>query len=130
MEATETAARTYGFDIATNGTRVILSNTRNATITGGEGDIVYLAVKAADNIKLGSYELAFGNVLLSTTDNEVVKAGGFYSTIMAEDITGISSATSILNPQSSKVYDLQGRKVTGKLQKGIYVIDGKKVNVR
>ncbi len=130
VEATETAARTYGFDIATNGTRVILSNTRNATITGGEGDIVYLAVKAADNIKLGSYELAFGNVLLSTTDNEVVKAGGFYSTIMAEDITGISSATSILNPQSSKVYDLQGRKVTGKLQKGIYVIDGKKVNVR
>lgn len=130
VEATETAARTYGFDIATNGSRVILSNTRNATITGGEGDIVYLAVKAADNIKLGSYELAFGNVLLSTTDNEVVKAGGFYSTVMAEDPTGISSATSNPNSQPSYIYDLQGRKVTGKPSKGIYVINGKKVNVK
>ena len=125
-EATETAARTSGFGIATNGTRVILSNTRDQAISGSVGDILYLAVKADADIQLGSYEVEFDNVLLSTMESEVVRAEGFYSTIMAEDLTGISSATSNINPQSSKVYDLQGRKVNGKPKKGIYIVNGKK----
>ena len=125
-EATETAARTSGFGIATNGTRVILSNTRDQAISGSVGDILYLAVKANADIQLGSYEVEFDNVLLSTMESEVVRADGFYSTIMAEDLTGISSATSNINPKSSKVYDLQGRKVNGKSKKGIYIVNGKK----
>ena len=129
-EATETAARTNGFGIATNGSRVIVSNTRDQAISGSEGDILYLAIKAVTDIQLGSYEVEFDNILLSTTESEVVKVNSFYSTIMAEDLTGVSSATSDINSQSSNIFDLQGRKVTGKPQKGIYVIDGKKVNVK
>ena len=126
--ATETAARTSGFNVATNGKRVILSNTSDKAIDGEEGVILYLGLKADYGFVGGTNSIEFNNVLLSTINSEVVKANDFSSTV-TEDPTGIDNAqSSILKAQT--IYDLQGRKVKATSGKGIYIIDKKKIKTK
>lgn len=47
-----------------------------------------------------------------------------------EYLTGLKPKTTEQKTHSSRVYDLNGRKVSGTLRPGIYIIDGKKVLVR
>ena len=126
--ATETAARTSGFDVTTNGKRVILSNIRDKAIDGEEGVILYLGLKADYGLVGGTNRIEFNNVLLSTVNSEVVKANDFSSAI-TEEPTGINNVpSSILDTQS--IYDLQGRKVKSTLGKGIFIINKKKINTK
>ena len=48
--------------------------------------------------------------------------------LFADDATGIASI--IQSTTRHEVYDLQGRKVNGKPQKGLYIIDGKKHTIK
>jgi len=126
--ATETAARTSGFDVTTNGKRVILSNIRDKAIDGEEGIILYLGLKADYGLVGGTNKIEFNNVLLSTVNSEVVKANDFSSAI-TEEPTGINNVpSSILDTQS--IYDLQGRKVKSTSGKGIFIINKKKINTK
>ena len=128
--ATETAARTSGFDVTTNGKRVILSNIRDKAIDGEEGVILYLGLKADYGLVGGTNKIEFNNVLLSTVNSEVVKANDFSSAI-TEEPTGINNVpSSILDTQS--IYDLQGRKVKSTSGKGIFIINKnkKKINTK
>ncbi len=62
----------------------------------------------------------------SRNNNEL--AFRFYINGVGEDITGTSSLRSILSDvaQPEAVYDLSGRRVSGSLKSGVYVINGKK----
>ena len=47
-----------------------------------------------------------------------------------DEITGVQEFESSSVQESASYYDLQGRKVSGQLPKGIYIVNGKKVIVK
>ncbi|MBQ7664474.1 MAG: exo-alpha-sialidase [Bacteroidaceae bacterium] len=69
----------------------------------------------------GNYDMVYIPLTIETITN------GAYKTIeKGDDITGISSTTSVVPNGNRVVYDLLGRRVTNP-DKGIYIINGKKV---
>lgn len=69
----------------------------------------------------GNYDMVYIPLTIETITN------GAYKTIENEDdITGISSTTSVVPNGTRVVYDLQGRRVNNP-EKGVYIINGKKV---
>ena len=58
-----------------------------------------------------------------------VSGSGGVSSFLFDDMNGISE-TMVFNSTSGDVYTISGVKVTGTLQKGLYIINGKKVVIR
>lgn len=52
-----------------------------------------------------------------------------YSEMMAEGSSGVNSVTAP-QPLSASIYDLQGRRLSTKPQKGVYIRDGRKIVVK
>ena len=76
-----------------------------------------MATVTAENYEEATDTIAFAGENL--TKNFVIKS---------KTPTGIAVAKTA--DKAGQVYSLQGRKVTGALKKGIYIIDGKKTVVR
>ena len=109
-------------------------------IVGSEHYIFHgltLTPRMADCYALNTDGSAFEYV--PTTTRKVLK-GGYFTTmlsaetrpatiVIANDVTGINNIT-VSDNADKNMYDLQGRKVNGQsLNKGIYIINGKKILV-
>ena len=75
-----------------------------------------------------------GYTLSKITGNEsfdgTVKENLFIRVFYAPSASGISSATTSEESTPQAIYDLQGRRLQGITQRGIYIIGGKKVLVK
>lgn len=93
VEKIATSVRTSGYSVASNGKRLIMYSANNTPISGTSGDIVYLPVKADNNLIAGTYSIEFDNTILSDTDCQPVRAKGFSSAIIIDNPTGINTAS-------------------------------------
>lgn len=93
VEKITTSVRTSGYSVASNGKRLIMYSANNTPISGTSGDIVYLPVKADNNLIAGTYSIEFDNAILSDTDCQPVRAKGFSSAIIIDNPTGINTAS-------------------------------------
>lgn len=93
--------------------------TTNVTRSYEGTDEVYVrAYLCGRNSKVGFYDIYIANA-------------GEQSQALLEELSGIEEVqTSPLKPQTSNLYDLQGRRLSAKPQHGIYIKDGKKYVVR
>ena len=67
--------------------------------------------------------------------NELYESGDFASSVpdfvsLGTDILAVRSITTATTEESSDIYDLQGRRLQGKPEKGVYIQDGKKYLVK
>ena len=83
--------------------------------TRGEGRIV----EKGDATK---YTLVSSDATLTLTQN----GDDVYISKVSDGIVGLNADEDV-SASESKIYDLQGRRVTGQMGKGIYIVNGKKV---
>ena len=67
--------------------------------------------------------------------NELYESGDFASSVpdfvsLGTDILAVRSITTATTEESSDIYDLQGHRLQGKPEKGVYIQDGKKYLVK
>ncbi|MBR5592907.1 MAG: leucine-rich repeat protein, partial [Bacteroidaceae bacterium] len=110
----------------------VLCTTQNAYafFTGVSGDVLLITVKAADNIAIGDVDIKITNTVLSRQDGTTYKPADCTATVTVTDgsTTGIDDVKGE-NGEMKTIYDLQGRKVDT-LNRGLYIIDGKKVMIK
>lgn len=115
----------------TDGTsRVLAYSTQNKEFQGEEGDVIVLRVKADENLAEGSYDLTLQNIVLSRTDASVFEAANSVGSFKVEgaEVTGITE-TAAESSNVKSVYDVSGKQAN-QLQKGINIVEGKKVLVK
>ena len=79
----------------------------------------------------GYGKLAAGRAYLQTPVNVIADGGGAKIMITFDDATGIDILKNEqLDKTSDAVYDLQGRRMTGILKQGIYIVNGKKYIIK
>ena len=104
--------------------RFLLASSSNATLSGKEGAIITITLKADNTYKGGTVKLE--NILLVTPDEKEVKPADLSYTIGS---TGISSITTDAIDSNTPIYNLRGQRLAAP-QKGINIINGKKVVVK
>ena len=108
--------------------RFLSGSTEDKTFDGNDGVLFILEVKIAENMAQGEYPIVLKNIKLSESDisksysTEEVKTTMTYGTPTA--IKSISASK-----QTKAVYNIAGQRIDG-VQKGINIVDGKKVIVR
>ena len=108
--------------------RVLCGSLYDETFEGEDGVLFTLKVKVSDMAD-GSYIIALKDIKLSETD--ITK---FYKTSLYEAVMNIDTDTSIDavytdDLKGTMVFDLQGRRVQN-IEKGIYIVNGKKVVIK
>ena len=83
------------------------------------GDFTYTF---PDNVGNDDTDSAYDTKLGSLLDNYQSTLVGFFD----GETTGIADVRSKMEEVRGKVYDLQGRKVNGQLNKGLYIVNGRK----
>ena len=104
--------------------RFLLASSSNATLSGTEGAIITMTLKADNTYKGGTVKLE--NILLVTPDEKEIKPADLSYTIGS---TGISSITTDAIDSNTPIYNLRGQRLAAP-QKGINIIGGKKVIVK
>lgn len=104
--------------------RFLLASSSNATLSGTEGAIITITLKADNTYKGGTVKLE--NILLVTPDEKEIKPADLSYTIGS---TGISSITTDAIDSNTPIYNLRGQRLAAP-QKGINIIGGKKVIVK
>lgn len=104
--------------------RFLLASSSNATLSGTEGAIITITLKADNTYKGGTVKLE--NILLVTPDEKEIKPADLSYTIGS---TGISSITTDAIDSNTPIYNLRGQRLAAP-QKGINIIGGKKVMVK
>ena len=104
--------------------RFLLASSSNATLSGTEGAIITITLKADNTYKGGTVKLE--NILLVTPDEKEIKPADLSYTIGS---TGISSITMDAIDSNTPIYNLRGQRLAAP-QKGINIIGGKKVIVK
>jgi hypothetical protein len=122
------AAGTYNLPVVKSGTQVD-DNLLTGVAVGGE------TIDAEVNAYiLGKDELGVGFFPLSATDRALKSWKAYYvpasetsaRAFYFDDVTGLNK---VLNTTEGTIYDLSGRRVE-KAQKGLYIVNGKKVLVK
>lgn len=103
------------------------------TYEGNEGAVFTFKIKAADDAVAGTYDVVLRNVVLSI-DGVGYEYSERTSKLTILSTTGIDSL--LTNGQPFDIYDLNGRKLYQQqttlphLQRGVYIINGRKVVVK
>ncbi len=113
--------------LANGAFRVLAYSTKNETIKGTSGDIVKITVKAADTLADGIYTLNFSETTLTNPDQQSVYTEDTSCAISVGNATGVQSVGTAVQRQT--IYDLYGRPTDAK-QRGIYIMNGKKIFVK
>ena len=132
MDTSDRATKKHVLDYNDKNGRVLLSSSSNKTLSGTSGAIITIDITAAPtfetgtitlkNIEIVSPDNTAENPVFSKPDNVVITIG----------TSGITSMT-MNNEYQGNVYTLQGVKVAenatslDNLEKGIYIINGRKV---
>lgn len=91
------------------------------TATFGADDRLYYAITEAIADKI-----AAANGANDHTDLDFIKWHGYFTQYLKDGIENV-----VLRPATAgSIFDLQGRRVNGTPQKGLYIIDGKKILVK
>lgn len=69
-------------------------------------------------------------VLFNTQTGKIENAARCHVGKGGNGPSGIEQPTELAKPKCAGIYDMQGRKVTGKLLPGMYIVDGKKMMVK
>ena len=124
--AGRTTWRKHSLDAnATNGiVRFLLASSSNATLTGTEGAVIKMTLKADNTFAGGAVKLE--NILLVTPAEKEIKQPNVNYTIGA---TGIKGVVADDIKKDATIYNLSGQRLD-KPRKGINIIGGKKVMVK
>ena len=110
---------------ATNGIiRFLLASSSNATLSGTEGAIITMTLKADNSFTGGAVKLE--NILLVTPEEKEIKQSDVSYTI---GTTGIESIAADSIEKDAPIFSLSGQRLD-KPRKGINIIGGKKVIVK
>lgn len=99
-----------------------------------QSGVTFQGTYQSGNIPAGAYFVSANNLYQSNGSSTIKPFRGYFTApegarlLFADDATGIASI--IQSTTRHEVYDLQGRKVNGKPQKGLYIIDGKKHTIK
>ena len=132
MDLARTTYKKHSLDYNPENGRILLSSSSNKTLSGTSGAIITIDITAAPtfetgtitlkNIEIVSPDNTAENPVFSKPDNVVITIG----------TSGITSMT-MNNEYQGNVYTLQGIKVAEdatsleNLEKGVYIINGRKV---
>ena len=132
IEMTSRASKKHTLDYNSKNGRVLLSSSSNKTLSGTSGPIITIDLTAAatfetgtitlKNIEIVSPDNTAANPVFSKPDNVVINI----------DTSGIAGVT-MSNEYQGSIYTLQGVKVGenassfDSLEKGIYILNGKKI---
>ena len=137
------AKNTYTFDVATttatkDSNNKLKGSDTGETTTGPQdettGYLFYVLSAQTDGSNPGFYWKAQDGGAFTSAAHKVylpipVSGSGGVSSFLFDDMNGINE-TMVSNSTSGDVYTISGVKVTGTLQKGLYIINGKKVVIR
>jgi len=122
-----TASATVNIPVAASGTDISSTNkltgiTTATDVTAGK----YFGLSGNKFVKVNAGTVPAGKALLPVS---AVGAGvkEFTFNFGGDDVDGINSLTPALSEGEGVVYDLSGRKVNSQLEKGIYIVNGKKI---
>ena len=99
-----------------------------------QNGVTFQGTYQSGNIPSGAYFVSANNLYQSNGSSTIKPFRGYFTApegarlLFADDATGIASI--IQSTARHEVYDLQGRKVNGMPQKGLYIIDGKKHTIK
>lgn len=132
IDMTSRASKKHTLDYNDKNGRVLLSSSSNKTLSGTSGAIITIDITAAatfetgtitlKNIEIVSPDNTAANPVFSKPDNVVINI----------DTSGIAGVT-MSNEYQGSIYTLQGVKVGenassfDSLEKGIYILNGKKI---
>ena len=123
-----TAARTNTFatSILPDGTlKVMAASTNGSAIGAGDGEVCTVKIKVNAGMAEGDYALLLSDVAISDTHAKSYNVEPLETKLTVNEASGISE---IVNQKSvnRKYFDLQGRRLSDKPQKGVYIEDGRK----
>lgn len=132
MDLARTTYKKHSLDYNPENGRVLLSSSSNKTLDGNSGAIIKIDLTAAATFETGTITLK--NIEIVSPDNTaanpvVSKPEDVVIIIGASGITGVTMS----NEYQGNIYTLQGVKVGenassfDNLEKGIYIMNGKKV---
>ena len=103
---------------------VICYHNSQLAFTGGEGDVLAITIKAADDLEPGNYTIDLKNIEL------VNPADPTNGILISDNNTVVTDIEQIEAEEgTTMIYDLNGRRVAEPVKGGIYIINGKKVVV-
>lgn len=106
--------------------RIICASMMNAELY--EGDVLRLQVKVTGSVN-GDVEAIVDNVVLSDVNATRHEAASVKASLNIDDATGIQDVGSKMEDGSYTIYNLAGQRIQ-KMQKGLYIVNGKKVAVK
>ena len=132
MELARTTLKKHSLDYNPANGRVLLSSSSNKTLSGTSGAIIMIDLTAASTFQTGTITLKNIEIVSpdNTAENPVFsKPDDVVINIETSGITGVTMS----NEYQGNIYTLQGVKVGenassfDNLEKGIYIMNGKKV---
>lgn len=108
---------------------VLYSNSNLTPLSGTEGTLIKLTLKADANLTEGSLPCSINSVVLSRPEGTKMQPADEPFNVIVSGTTGISEMSK-KDKETTTVYDLSGRQVTGQLKKGVYVVAGRKILVK
>lgn len=132
IDMTSRASKKHTLDYNDKNGRVLLSSSSNKTLSGQSGAIITIDITAAATFETGTITLK--NIEIVSPDNTAAnpvfsKPDDVVITIETSGITGVTMS----NEYQGSIYTLQGVKVGenassfDSLEKGIYILNGKKI---
>ncbi len=113
--------------ISENTTKIMCTSQTNALFKNYSGDVLVITVRATDAFTAASAEFSLSNIVLALPDGITSLTPANYAGTIS-NTTGIEE---IMSEQgTAKIYDLQGRKIDVITEKGIYIVNGKKVVIK
>ena len=97
--------------------------------TGNDGGLLTLKVKLAADLTSGEYPITLKEMTLTEVDiRKSYKTAYQEYTVKVTETTGIRGIN--VSSKDEVIYDLSGRRTNKPQQKGIYIVDGKKVVIK
>lgn len=124
---TEKGTNTFASTLTADGTlKVMGASTNGSTISAGDGEVCTVRVRISGNMAAGSYTLLLSDVAISDTNAKSHDVAQVEATLTVNEATGIEHQIGNGKSSNSQLFDLQGRRLTDKPQKGVYIQDGQK----
>ena len=124
---TEKGTNTFASSLTADGTlKVMGASTNGSTISAGDGEVCKVKVRISGNMAVGSYPLLLSDVAISDTNAKSHDVAQVEATLTVNEASGIEHLIGNGKSSNSRLFDLQGRRLTDKPQKGVYIQDGQK----
>lgn len=121
-------SHTIAANVVENSYRFVCTSMKNATIKAGSNVLMTISLKAGAALEAGTYKVKIYNIEFS--DGKVpYKFNPVEATVTVTVPTAIKNLTPTLSQGEGEIYNLKGQQMNN-AQKGINIVDGKKVIIR